>query len=60
MDIAQRYLTADNYRKQVNQSLKDRIKEGWFLSLYSKQVESDALQIKFSPRSAPLNERHPH
>jgi len=60
IEIAQRYLTADNYRKQVNQSLKDRIKEGFFLSLYSKQVESDAMQIKFSPGSAPLSERHPH
>ena len=60
MDMAQRYLTAGNYRKQLNQSLKGLIKEGWFLPLYSKQVESDAMQIKFSSGAPPLSERHPH
>ena len=57
-DVAQRYLTVNSYRKQVNQSLKDLIKEGWFLSLYSKQVESDAMQIQFVRGFPPLRERH--
>jgi hypothetical protein len=59
-DVAQRYLTPANYRKQVNQSLKDATKAGWFLPVYSKQVESDAMKIDFHRGVAPLSEAHPH
>jgi hypothetical protein len=59
-DVAQRYGTPDKYRKQVNASLKNLIKEGWFLPLYSKQVQSDAMTIDFRPVSPPLSEAHPH
>ena len=59
-DVAQRYLTPGNYRKQVNQSLKGLTKDGWFLPLYSKQVESDAMDVKFEPGVSALSEHRPH
>lgn len=58
-DLTQRYGTARDYEEQVRKSLKDLIKAGWFLPLYSKQVESDAREVKISG-NAPLTERRPH
>jgi hypothetical protein len=59
-EVGQRYGTPDKYRKQVSESLKKLIKEGWFLPLYSKQAESDAMKISFRPASPPLSEARPH
>jgi hypothetical protein len=59
-DLAVRYLNAAGYRKQVSKSLKELTKEGWFLPLYSKQVESDATLVKFQPSSPPLSEHRPN
>jgi hypothetical protein len=60
VDVAQRYGTPDKYRKQVNESLKNLTKDGWFLPVYSKQVQSDAMTIDFRPAASPLSEHHPH
>jgi hypothetical protein len=46
-DLGVRYQTPDSYRKQVNKTLKDLVKVGWFLPMYSKQVENDAMSVKF-------------
>jgi hypothetical protein len=46
-DLGVRYGTPADYRKQVNHTLKDLIKDGWFLPMYSKQVENDAMNVKF-------------
>jgi hypothetical protein len=58
-DLNLRYKTARDYQEQVRKSLKDLIKAGWFLPLYSKQVEGDAREIKISG-TPPLSERRPH
>ena len=59
-DLGVRYQTPASYRKQVSKTLKDRIAEGWFLPLYSKQVEGDAMEVKFQAGNAPLSEHRPH
>ena len=56
-DLGVRYQTPAAYRKQINNTLKDLIKEGWFLPMYSKQVESDAMNVKFRFTPAPFSER---
>ncbi|HLH32333.1 MAG TPA: alpha/beta hydrolase domain-containing protein, partial [Terriglobia bacterium] len=58
-DLTMRYGNTDKYREQVNRSLKSLIKAGWFLPLYSKQVEADARAVRVSGQ-APLSEAHPH
>jgi hypothetical protein len=58
-DLTLRYKTARDYQEQVSRGLKDLIKAGWFLPLYSKQVESDAREVKISG-NPPLSERRPH
>jgi hypothetical protein len=47
-DLTLRYKTANHYREQVNQSLKNLVKARWFLPLYSKQVEDDARDVRVS------------
>jgi hypothetical protein len=59
-DLGVRYQNPASYRKQVSKTLKDRIAEGWFLPLYSKQIEGDAQEVKFQPANAPLSEHRPH
>jgi hypothetical protein len=46
-DLSGKYHTLKNYQGEVKQSLKKSIKSGWFLSLYSRQVESDAKDVRF-------------
>jgi hypothetical protein len=46
-DLARKYHNVTDYRKQVKDSLKGSIKAGWFLPLYSKQVEGDARGVTF-------------
>ena len=58
-DLGVRYQTPTSYRKQVNKTLKDLIKDGWFLTMYSKQVESDAMSLKFRSDFSPLSEHRP-
>lgn len=53
-DLAARYKSSRDYQKQVNQRLKDLIKAGWFLPLYSRQVESDAMVVQI-PAAAKSN-----
>jgi hypothetical protein len=55
-DLGVRYQTPVSYRKQVSKTLKDRIAEGWFLPLYSKQVEGDAMQVNFNRPLPPWSE----
>jgi hypothetical protein len=40
--IRTHYKSQKDYQKQVEQRLKELIKEGWFLSIYSNQVQDDA------------------
>jgi hypothetical protein len=47
-DLSGRYKSGREYQKQVNQRLKELIKAGWFLPLYSKQVESDAMAVQIT------------
>src|SRR5215813_7861916 len=39
------YRNTSRYEERVKQRLKELIKAGWFLPLYSKQVESDAKNV---------------
>ena len=59
-DLGVRYQTPAAYRKQINNTLKDLIKGRWFLPMYSKQIESDAMNVKFRFTPAPFSERRPH
>lgn len=46
-DLSRKYHTVKNYQAEVKESLKKSQKSGWFLSVYSKQVESDAKDVRF-------------
>src|SRR5215467_2960745 len=50
-DLSGRYKSGREYQKQVNQHLKELIRAGWFLPLYSKQVESDAMAVQITGSS---------
>jgi hypothetical protein len=53
-----RYQNSHRYEQQVKRRLKELIKAGWFLPLYSNQVESDArhLLITRFPHQVIVNE----
>ena len=58
-ELAMRYRNTSRYEERVKQRLKELIKAGWFLPLYSKQVESDAKNVlitRFPPGGIILNE----
>jgi hypothetical protein len=58
-ELAMRYRNTSRYEQRVKQRLKELIKAGWFLPLYSKQVESDAKYVlinRFPPGGIILNE----
>jgi hypothetical protein len=49
-DLASRYQDLRRYDQRVKQRLNELIKAGWFLPLYSKQVESDAMHVLITRR----------
>jgi hypothetical protein len=52
MDLATRFKNSNAYQQQVKQRLKELTKAGWFLPIYSKQVEGDAAQVMIVPSQA--------
>jgi hypothetical protein len=44
-DLASRYRTTRDYQQQVKRRLNELVKAGWFLPTYSKQIETDAMQV---------------
>src|SRR5262249_11303744 len=47
-DLAVRYRSGHSYETQVDQRLKELIKAGWFLPLYSKQVKADVMDVRIN------------
>ena len=53
-----RFQTSHRYKERVDRRLKELIKAGWFLPLYSKQIETDAKQVLITrfPHQVIVNE----
>jgi hypothetical protein len=58
IDVYARFQTSRRYEQRVDRQLKELIKAGWFLPLYSKQIETDARQVLITrfPHQVIVNE----